>query len=188
MDKNDINLFELSYDDINAMKKRDLVNQIEKMRGKVIVGSHIKDLCRQIGKFTKNLNDVMATNKKTASELSIVRNVNSNLEHCITALEKLQAKTEQYNRWNTVEISGIWDNVSDNDLEQKVIRICKDSNIVITSSNIEVCHRLSLARNSTNKNKQVIKKSVNRKQPELMLHLKTNNSKCKVYINNLLCP
>ena len=93
MDKNDINLFELSYDDINAMKKRDLVNQIEKMRGKVIVGSQLKDLCSQIRKFTKNLNDVMATNKKTASELSIVRNVNSNLEHGITALEKLQAKT-----------------------------------------------------------------------------------------------
>ena len=45
MDKNNYNLFELSYDDINAMKKRDVVDQIEKMKGKVVVGSHVKDLC-----------------------------------------------------------------------------------------------------------------------------------------------
>lgn len=67
MDKNDIKLSELSYDEINAMKKRDLVNQIEKRRGNLIEGSHIKDLYHQIGKLTKNVNDVMATNKKTAN-------------------------------------------------------------------------------------------------------------------------
>ena len=47
MDKNDINLFELSYDDITAMEKRDLVDQIEKMKGKVVVSNHVKDLCHQ---------------------------------------------------------------------------------------------------------------------------------------------
>lgn len=67
MDKNDVKLSELSYDEINAMKIRDLVNQIEKRRGKLIEGSHIKDLYHQIGKLTKNVNDVMATNKKTAN-------------------------------------------------------------------------------------------------------------------------
>ena len=88
-----------------------------------------------------------------------------------------------------MEISGIWDDVSDSDLEQKVIRICKDFNIVITSSDTEGCHHLPLGRNSTNENKQVIKKFVNMLQPELMLNLKKNiSSKSKVYINNLLCP
>ena len=80
MDKNDINLFELSYDNINAMKKRDFVDQIEKMRGKVIVGSYKKDLCHQIEKLTKRLNNVMATNKKIASKFFIVKNINSNLK------------------------------------------------------------------------------------------------------------
>ena len=36
MDKNNINLFELLYDDIIAMKKRDLVDQIKKRKGKVV--------------------------------------------------------------------------------------------------------------------------------------------------------
>ena len=56
MDKSNINLFELTYD-INAMKKRDLVDQIEKMKGKVIVGCHVKDLCHQIEKLTEMLHD-----------------------------------------------------------------------------------------------------------------------------------
>ena len=144
MDKNNYNLFELSYDDINAMKKRDVVDQIDKMKGKVVVGSHVKDLCHQIEKLTEKLNDVVATNEKITNELLIVKNVNSNLEKRIATLEKLQAKTEQYSRRSNAEISGIPNDILDNDHEKKVIEICKDSDIVITSSDIEDCHRLLL--------------------------------------------
>ena len=45
MNGNDFNLLEMSYDDINSMRKIDLVKQIEKMNGKVIFDSHVKDLC-----------------------------------------------------------------------------------------------------------------------------------------------
>ena len=62
MDKSNLNSFELLYDDINAMKKRDLVGQIEKIKSKVAVASHVKDLCHQIEKRTKRLNDAVATN------------------------------------------------------------------------------------------------------------------------------
>ena len=88
----------------------------------------------------------------------------------------MQAKAEQYNRRNNVEISGIPNDVLDNDLEEKVIEICKDSDIVITSSDIEGCHRLPLERNSTSENKRVIVKIVNKKHSELMLLLKKNVS------------
>ena len=144
MDKNNYNLFELSYDDINAVRKRHVVDQIEKMKGKVVVGSHVKDSCHQIEKLTEKLNDVAATNEKITNELLIVKNVNSNLEKRIATLEKLQAKTEQYSRRNNAEISGIPNDILDNDHEKKVIEICKDSDIVITSSDIEGCHRLLL--------------------------------------------
>ena len=75
-----------------------------------------------------------------------------------------------------MEISGIPNDVLDNDLEEKVIEICKDSDIVITSSDIEGCHRLPLERNSTSENKRVIVKIVNKKHSELMLLLKKNVS------------
>ena len=82
----------------------------------------------------------MATDEKTARKLSIVKSVNSNLENSITASEKLQTKAEQYNRRDNVEISGISNDVLDNDLEEKVIVICKDFDIVIMSSDIEGGH------------------------------------------------
>ena len=37
------NLLELSFDEINAMKKKDLVSKIEKLKGKVLVDSNIKN-------------------------------------------------------------------------------------------------------------------------------------------------
>ena len=49
------------------MKKRDLVDQIEKMKGKVVAGSHVKYLCHQIEKLTERLNGVVATNEKLSA-------------------------------------------------------------------------------------------------------------------------
>ena len=40
MNENDVNLLEISYDDIDSMKK-DIVKQIEKMKGKVIFDCHV---------------------------------------------------------------------------------------------------------------------------------------------------
>ena len=64
MNGNDANLLETSYNDIDSMRKKDLVEQIEKMKGKVIFDSHVKDLCNQIEKLTESLNQVMAANEK----------------------------------------------------------------------------------------------------------------------------
>ena len=97
MNGNDVNLLEMAYDDINSMRKKDLVEQIAKMKGKVIFDSYVKDLCNQIEKLTESLNQVTAANEKITSELVIVKNVNVNLENQIVNLEKLKAKAEQYN-------------------------------------------------------------------------------------------
>ena len=148
------------------------------MKGKVVIGSHVKDLCHQIEKLSERLNDAVATNEKITGELLIAINVNSNLEKRIAILEKLQAKTEPYSRKKNKEILGIPKDSLDNDLKEKVIKIRK-------GSDMESCHHLPLERNNTSKNKQVI----NRKHSEPMLRRKKNiNSKSKVYINNWLCP
>ena len=44
MNGNDVSLLEMSYDDINSMRKKDLVEQIEKMKGKVIFDTDVKDI------------------------------------------------------------------------------------------------------------------------------------------------
>ena len=55
MNGNDVDLLEMSYDNINSMRKKNLVEQIEKMKGQVIFDSHVKDLCNQIEKLTLSL-------------------------------------------------------------------------------------------------------------------------------------
>ena len=164
------NLFSLSYDAINGMKKKDLVDHIENLKGKVVVGDDIQGLFNQNSKLSENVDRLVTANDKLNSELLIVRNVNQNLQNRIINLEKQQSKSEQYNRRNNVEISGISNEVSNQNPEKTVIGICKDPGSDVNSLDIEGCHRLPLGRNATNTNKRVIVKFVNRrKHSEAML-------------------
>ena len=85
-----VNLFRLSYDDINGMKKKDLIDHIENMKGKVVIGNDIQGLFNQISKLSENLDRLLTANEKLNSELLIVRNVNQNLQNRIINLEKQQ--------------------------------------------------------------------------------------------------
>ena len=183
-ENNFVNLFSLSYDAINGMKKKDLVDHIENLKGKVVVGKDIQGLFNQISKLSENVDCLVTANEKLNRELLIVRNVNQNLQNRIINLEEQQSKSEKYNRRNNVEISGISNDVSDQNLEQ----ICKDSGIEVNPLDIEGCHRLPLGRNATNTTKRVIVKFVNRKHSGMLQRKKDINQKNKVFVSHLLCP
>ena len=120
----------------------------------------------------------MTENEKISTQLMVASNVNTLLVTRVTELEKHQAKMEQYSRRNNVEISGTSNEVSDENLEKKVIDICKEPG-----------HRLPSGSVNTSNNKRVIVKFVNRKHSEAMLRLKKSiNSRSNVYITNSLCP
>ena len=74
------NLFELSFDEINAMKKKDLVSEIEKLKGKVAVDNNIKNLRDQISRLSENLVKLMDSNEQLSSQFIVIKNVNSLLE------------------------------------------------------------------------------------------------------------
>ena len=104
-------------------------------------------------------------------------------------LEKQISKNEQCGCCNNVEISGVSNDILDQDLEENIVKICRDSDINISPMDIKNCHRLPLGRNSTNTTKQVIVKFVNRKHSEAILQQKKDiNSKNKVFVTNSLCP
>ena len=84
MAQNTINFFELSFDAINAMNNKDLVREIEKLRGKVIVDNNIKNLCVKVSRLSENLSKLMESNEKLSSQFIFVKNVNTLLEKCIT--------------------------------------------------------------------------------------------------------
>ena len=134
------NLFELSFDEINAMKKKDLVSNIEKLKGKVVVDNNIKNCFDQVPRLSENLAKLMELNEKLISQFIVAKKVNTLLEKRVIELEKIQAKAEQYSRRNNVEVSGIPHEISDNNLEDKVIDICKDAGIEIGHMDIEGCH------------------------------------------------
>ena len=83
---------------------------------------------------------LMESNEKLSIQFSVVKKVNTLLEKHATKLEKRQAKADQYSKRNNVEISGIPHEILDNNLEYKVIDICKDAGIKIGHMDIEGCH------------------------------------------------
>ena len=80
--KDYVNLLDLTYDAINVIKK-DLVNYIEKMKGKVVTDNQIQSLCNEIANLSNNVKSLVSTNERLTSELSIVKNVNNVLENKI---------------------------------------------------------------------------------------------------------
>ena len=81
--KDYVNLFYLTYDAINVIKKKDLVNYIEKMKGKVVTDNQIQSLCNEITNLSDNVKSLVSNNERLTSELSIVKNVNNVLENKI---------------------------------------------------------------------------------------------------------
>ena len=142
-------------------------------------------------------NQIVTENKKLQSDAAIMKNVNQKLEEKIVCLEKNQAKGEQYSRRNNVEISGIPNKIPDEDLENTIISICKDSGVEIDPKDIEGCHRLPLPRNSRGQDKRMIVKFVNRKHSEVLLRDKKRissktfsrlNVPNKIFISVSFCP
>ena len=80
MAENATNIFELSFDEINATKKKDLVSEIEKLKGKVAVDNNIKNLRDQISRLSENLVKLMDSNEQLSSQFIVIKNVNSLLE------------------------------------------------------------------------------------------------------------
>ena len=74
------NLFSLSDNAINALKKAGLVQQIINLRGKVIVDSDLRNLCDQISNLSETITKLATANQQINSELAIVKVVNSKLE------------------------------------------------------------------------------------------------------------
>ena len=134
MDEITTNLCEFLFDEINAMKKKVLVSEIEKLKRKVVVDNNIKNLCDQVSRLSENLAKLMKSNEKLSSQFIVVKKVNTLLEKHVIEL------VGQYSSRNNVEISGIAHEILDNNLEDKVIDICKDAGIEIGHVDIEGFH------------------------------------------------
>ena len=71
-ENNFVNLFSFSSDAIHGMKKKDVVDHIENLKGKVVIRTDIPGLFNQICKVSENVDCLVTAKEKLNSELLIV--------------------------------------------------------------------------------------------------------------------
>ena len=195
------NLFDLSENAINQLKKPELVKKILELKGRVTVDAAILGLCDQIKNLTETASRTLDKHEQQNSQILIYKNVNKHFEEKVTKLKKAQAMSEQYSQRNNAEQARIPSSIKDNVLEETIINICKEHRTDISSMDLEACHSLSLSNAQANKDpnqcKRVIVKFVNRKLPERLLQIKKTISSMsynhlnitgRVFVNTSLCP
>ena len=62
-DKDYVNLFDLTYDATNAIKKKDLAKCIAKMKSKVVADNQIQNLCNEIKNLSDNVKSLVSTHQ-----------------------------------------------------------------------------------------------------------------------------
>ena len=124
------------------------------------------------------------------SQLLITRRVNDNLVKQNRILEKNCAANKQCSRRECLEISGIPDRISNNNLEETVQSIFSEAGVTIDSRDVKTCHRVNQPANP----KKVIIKLSKRKDKEKVMNIKKKlkimipqniglPSSCKIYMN-----
>ena len=88
------------------------------MKGKVVANNQVQNPCNEITNLSDNVKSLVSTNERLTSELSIVKNRKNVLENRIVNLEKQLSKNKQYGRHNNIEISGISNQIPDQDLKK----------------------------------------------------------------------
>ena len=171
----------MSESAINAIKKPELVEKIIALKGKIIMDSDISNLCNQIRKLNDTISQLHSTKEKIRRGLTVVKNINAKLEEQILSLEKSQAKSEQYIWHNNFELSGIPNDISEDNLKKVVFDICHSSDLETEPKDIGGCHCLLVSRYSKDSNTRVIVKFVNKKHPEAMLRNKKSISNKKFF-------
>ena len=140
--------------DVNSISEKDDLTPsiIQKLEEKLL--SRMDGLSAEI----VNMKDVIIKNLQIDNER--LRKKVDALEDKVIALEKNENLLEQYGRRNNLEITGIPDNVSHSDLENKVLDILNSIDVKVTSVDIEACHRIG---KSMKNSKRTIVRFVNRK-------------------------
>ena len=169
------NTHEIFKNEIEAMKLY-LTDLINKQRDNII------------NELKAEINSLRKENKSLKTELSSIRSSLKSQEEIIYNLEKDLINHQQYSRRNNIEIVGIPEEVTQEQLENKVIEIAKCANIKINNNDIEACHRLKKKKSDKGPARTIVR-FTNRKHSE---NFHRNKKSLKLYdlskinINNKL--
>ena len=88
-------------------------------------------------KFAEELRELNESFQQLKSDLTITKNVNSQLHNRLVNMEKQSWANAQYSRRECVEIVGIPTSIPDNDLEKTFCKIVDNVGIKISDRDIE---------------------------------------------------
>ena len=122
---------------LNALKeltKEEWSNMVIEYQNK------FRNMLSNINAELTSLRDRLA---KMESQLLVARRLSDNLVKQNHILERKCAANEQYSKLECLEISGIADSISNNNLEQTVLKIFNVTGVAINSRDVEACHCLN---------------------------------------------
>ena len=130
---------------LDKLSKKELIGITLSLQNRVEQYSNVNtDALEEIRKFNENF-------VKLESEINIVKQVNTLLNKRVTDMERQCWANAQYSRSECLEVSGIPRDVSNENLESKVLEVFSKVVCEILSRDIEACHRL------TNNDRAIVK-------------------------------
>ena len=117
---------------LNNYTKKQLIDMFLE---KESMSKSISDLKSEIQKLTGVIT-------RLESEVSILRRVNDELQKQLISTERQCWANAQYSCRECIEVAGIPSSVSNDNLENKFLKIFDKLGVPITPNNIEACHRI----------------------------------------------
>ena len=152
---------------------------LDKLSKKELIGITLS-LQNKVEQYTNVNNDALEeirklneTFVKLESEINLVKKVNTLLNKRVIDMERQCWANTQYSRRGCLEVAGIPCDVSNENLESKVLEVFSKVGCEILSRDIEACHRLT-------NNDRVIVKFLRRKDCDQVLSVKRDLRKIKL--------
>ena len=144
--------------DHNTRSKKQLPfeNAMEKMESNILVQiSSLKADVRSMKDKFFNTKDVII--KHLQDENALLRSRCSTLEDKVVSHELSVNQVEQYGRRYSIVISGIPDDVANDDLEDAVTSIMEDLDVIVQNGDIEACHMIGKSDQKTSGKKIIVR-------------------------------
>ena len=123
---------------LDKLSKKELIAITLSTRNKVEQYTNVNnDALEEIHKFNENF-------YKLESEINIVKKVNTLLNERVIGRERQCWANAQYSRRECLEVAGIPRDVSNENLEWKVLEVFSKVGCEIFSRDIDACHRLTI--------------------------------------------
>ena len=148
----------MSIHDHNTRSKKhfSFEDAMEKMESNILEQiSSLKVDVRSMKDKLLNMKDVII--KQLQDENVLLRSRCIKLENKVVSLESSVNQVKQYGRRNNVVVSGIPDDVTDDDLEDAVTSIKEDVDVIFQNDDVEACHRIGKSGQKTSSKKTIVR-------------------------------